>query len=417
MTHLTIEDRQKIEELLQENKNFTYIGNILNKDRTCIRKEIKNHIQVIKRSEYGNKIYCKHLKDCLNYTGKACKKKCEYYVEATCTKLLKAPYVCNGCERKKYCKLEKHYYRYIDAQKEYRKELTDSRIGIRISSKEVKFINEKISPLFKKQKHSVHQVYVNNPDELSFSKTTFYKYTDMGIFDFRNIDLPRRIRYKKNSNSRRTRKESLVRINRTYADYLRYLESNNDHEVSVVQMDTVEGVKGGKVFLTLLFENYNLMLIYLLNSKTKEEVKQVFEKLKINLGEKKFSELFEVILTDNGSEFFGADDIECNADGIKLISLFYCDPSASYQKGDIEKNHEYIRYYLPKSSSFDNLTQKQVTLMMNHINNIPRESLKNLTPYKSSNEFITEEIKSIFELIYIKPNDVNLNSDLLKRVE
>ena len=205
---------------------------------------------------------------------------------------------------------------------------------------------------------------------MSFSKTTFYKYTDMGIFDFRNIDLPRRIRYKKNSNSRRTRKESLVRINRTYADYLRYLESNNDHEVSVVQMDTVEGVKGGKVFLTLLFENYNLMLIYLLNSKTKEEVKQVFEKLKINLGEKKFSELFEVILTDNGSEFFGADDIECNADGIKLISLFYCDPSASYQKGDIEKNHEYIRYYLPKPSSFDNFTQKQVTLMMNHINRI-----------------------------------------------
>lgn len=416
MAHLNIEDRQKIEELLNENKNFTDIGRTLDKDRTCIRKEIKNHIEVTKKSDYGiNIIKCANSKDCKNYHGKFCKKKCNDYIEVKCEKLLKAPYVCNGCEKKKYCKLERHYYRYINAQKEYKKELTDSRSGIRISPQEVKTINEVIAPLFKSQKHSVHQVYVNNPDELTFSKTTFYKYTDMGIFEFRNIDLPRRVRYKKDSSSKRTRKESLVRLNRTYKDYIAYLEANNDREVSVVQMDTVEGLKGGKVFLTLLFENYNLMLIYILDSKTKEEVKKVFDKLKHDLGEKEFCRLFEVILTDNGSEFFGADDIECNENSVKLISLFYCDPSASYQKGGIEKNHEYIRCYLPKPSSFDHLTQTQVTLMMNHINNIPRESLRNLTPYESSNNFISKEIKSILYLYYIKPNDVNLNSDLLKK--
>ena len=417
MTHLTIEDRQKIEELLYENKNFTDIGKFLNKDRTCIRKEIKSHIQKIERNQYGNKVYCAHLKECVKYNGKACTKKCEHFVEAICAKLNKPPYVCNGCEKKKYCKLEKHYYRYMIAHKEYKKELTDARSGIRINPQEVKKINELFTPLFKKQKHSVHQVYVNNPDELTFSKTTFYKYTDMGIFDFRNIDLPRRVRYRRNSTSKRTRKESLVRLNRTYADYLNYLETNNHRDISVVQMDTVEGTKGGKVFLTLLFKNHNLMLIYLLNSKTKDEVNEIFYTLKNTLGKKHFCELFEVILTDNGSEFFGADEIECDEKSNKLISLFYCDPSASYQKGDIEKNHEYIRYYLPKSSSFDNLNQKQVTLMMNHINSIPRESLKNLTPYESIKNVMNEEIKSILELNYIKPNNVNLNSNLLKRVE
>lgn len=417
MTHLTIEDRQKIEELLNNNINFTEIGKILNRDRSGIRKEIKSHIELISKTNYGGNIHCANLKDCKQYSGKACKKKCEHYVEVACEKLLKAPYVCNGCERKQYCRLEKHYYRYMKAQNEYKKELTDSRSGIRISAQEIKSIDNILVPLFKANKQSVHQVYVNNPDTLTFSKTTFYKYTDMGIFKFKNIDLPRRVRYKKNSSTKRTRKESIVRINRTYTDYLKYLEIHQDQEVSVVQMDTVEGTKGGKVFLTLLFENYNLMLIYLLDSKTKEEVNKVFDKLKNDLGDDEFSRLFEVILTDNGSEFFGADNIECDKSGIKIVSLFYCDPSASYQKGDLEKNHEYIRYYLPKPSSFDNLTQASVSLMMNHINNVPRESLKDLTPYQSSEELINKEIKNILGLTYIEPNDVSLNSDLLKRVE
>lgn len=37
-------------------------------------------------------------------------------------------------------------------------------------------------------------------------------------------------------------------------------------------MDTVEGIKGGKVFLTLLFRNYNFMLIFIMDSKTMDDV-------------------------------------------------------------------------------------------------------------------------------------------------
>lgn len=122
-------------------------------------------------------------------------------------------------------------------------------------------------------------------------------------------------------------------------------------------MDTVEGIKGGKVMLTLLFVTYNFMLIFLLDSQTKEEVIKRFDFLKQELTEKRFEELIKVILTDNGKEFYGADEIEQNLNQTKKITnLFYCDPMKSNQKPHIEKNHEYIRYILPKKTSFDNLT-------------------------------------------------------------
>ena len=75
-------------------------------------------------------------------------------------------------------------------------------------------------------------------------------------------------------------------------------------------MDTVEGVKGGKVFLTLLFRQYNFMLIFIMNCKTMECVEKVFLNIRKLLGNDEFSRLFEIILTDNGSEFFNPISIE-----------------------------------------------------------------------------------------------------------
>lgn len=68
-------------------------------------------------------------------------------------------------------------------------------------------------------------------------------------------------------------------------------------------MDTVEGIKGGKVFLTLLFRNYNFMLIFIMNSKTMDEVEKVFIRIKKIIGIDTFKRIFEVILTDNAVSF------------------------------------------------------------------------------------------------------------------
>ena len=178
-------------------------------------------------------------------------------------------------------------------------------------------------------------------------------------------------------------------------------------------MDTVEGVIGGKVFLTLLFVKTNLMLIYLMDNKTTECVKKIFVYLKSSIGIENYKKYFEVILTDNGSEFSNPNDIEIDYNTGEIISkLFYCNPNSSWQKGDIEKNHEFIRYVLPKGISFDYLTQEDTNLLMNHINNTYRVSLGGKSPYDCSAHMDFLEKLSLRK---ISPSLVNLSPNLLKK--
>ena len=140
-------------------------------------------------------------------------------------------------------------------------------------------------------------------------------------------------------------------------------------------MDTVEGVKGGKVLLTFLFRASRLMLAFILSEKTQKEVFRIFNMLEYGLGTELFEKTFPIILTDNGTEFGNPLSLEFNNEGVGRTRIFYCNARASYQKGMLEKNHEFIRYVLPKGSSFDNLVQPNIDKMINHINSLARESL------------------------------------------
>ena len=184
-------------------------------------------------------------------------------------------------------------------------------------------------------------------------------------------------------------------------------------------MDTVIGTsggKGGKCFLTLLFRQYNLMLIYLLPYKQSKYVTEVFNYLKELLGIDEFKRLFEVILTDNGTEFSDPESIEVDFNTGEIISnVFYCDPNCSWQKGSIEKNHEYIRYILPKGTSFASLTQYDCNLIASHINSVPRVSLNNVSPYESSINFIGKENLDKLKIDKINYDDIDLTIKLLKK--
>ena len=158
------------------------------------------------------------------------------------------------------------------------------------------------------------------------------------------------------------------------------------------------------------------MLIFIMERKTMEEVEKVFINIRKTIGNELFKKLFEVILTDNGSEFFNPISIEVDYTTGEILSrVFYCDPSASYQKGSIERNHEYIRYVLPKKSSFNNLTQEDCNLLASHINSTSRVILNNKTPYEVIQSLISIDIIDKFNISYIKPDDVNLSPKLLRK--
>lgn len=66
---------------------------------------------------------------------------------------------------------------------------------------------------------------------------------------------------------------------------------------------------------------------------------------------------FPVIITNNGSEFNDPLSLETDAyTGEKLVSIYYCKPRRSDQKGKCEKIHEHFRECVPKGKSMNTLT-------------------------------------------------------------
>ena len=130
---------------------------------------------------------------------------------------------------------------------------------------------------------------------------TIYNYIDAGLLSVGNIDLPRKVRYRPRKKKKTVRIDKQCHLGRTYDDYLEYMEANPD--TAVVQMDSVEGKKGGKVLLTIFFSNSELMLAFIRDHNTARSVTEIFNSLDTILGRDIFQALFPVILTDRGSEF------------------------------------------------------------------------------------------------------------------
>jgi IS30 family transposase len=216
---------------------------------------------------------------------------------------------------------------------------------------------------------------------------------------------------------RRSRKirelsNAVYRDGRTYIDFENYLVQYPD--TNLVEMDTVEGGLSGKVLLTLYFRNCSFMLIFLMERNTQKCVSEVFNMLEKSLGIKVFQKLFPVILTDNGSEFKRPDFLEFNEKGKQRTKLFYCNPYESWQKGRIEKNHEFIRYVIPKGRSFNQYTQEDITLLMNHINSVARASLNDKTPLELAKLLLDKKLLKALRLIAIVHDEVLLKPVLLK---
>ena len=110
--------------------------------------------------------------------------------------------------------------------------------------------------------------------------------------------------------------------------------------------------------------------------------------------------LFPVILTDNGSEFKYTLEMERTVDGSQRTKIFYCDPQASWQKPHIEKNHEYIRYVIPKGKSLDPYTQEDFTLLANHINSTKRMQYNGKAPIELAT---SEEFRVLLEVTGTRP--------------
>ena len=103
-----------------------------------------------------------------------CNQTCRDFEKERCSRLDKAPYVCNGCP--------------------------------------------------KKISQSPYQIVTNHP-ELELSVRTLYSYLDQGLFTARNVDLKRKVKFKPHKCHKTQISNRTVFINRTYQDFRRCIWS------------------------------------------------------------------------------------------------------------------------------------------------------------------------------------------------
>ena len=407
--HLTLKDRQAIPSAIEEGKTKAEIGRLLGKYPCGISREIIRHREFKERNTYNRTILCAKRKDC---KIRECSKTCKEYEEPTCVRRDRLPGVCNGCEKRSKCPMDKYFYHAARADSKYRQELVSCREGINLEESERNLIGEIISPLLK-QGQSVYQILANHP-ELQLSDRTLYRYIETGVFKKFGVDnfsLKEQVNRRQFKEKYKKRKEPANYNGHRYADYLDFIRQNPD--VHAVEMDTVYNHQSGPYIQTFMFPGMQFMVGRLHCEKTSESMSSALNHYQNQLGDALFSRLFKLLLTDRGSEFEKAKLFEQSPDGKQRLNIFYCDAMQSAQKPHVENNHNYVRDIIPNGKPLDNITQDSVNIMFSHINSTPRKSLHGKTPYELFTFYFGNFAAEALGIVEIEKDDVVLKPSLI----
>ena len=405
--HFTLETRKLIEERLNESKTITEISNELQRDRSNIGKEIMKHRIATFPSTFNYDHPCLKHVNCSMKTYE-CYKTCKNIEIKLCENLISSPHVCNGCQKKKYCRHVRYYYNAVEANNEYVNSWKKDRSKLRYTPLELDILNNDFKVLVLNCKSIYHALIVINKRGFNFKISTIYKQIERGQLALKKSDLPRCRKTKQKEVRDKSYKRDID--GHTYEDYNSYKEENPN--AVETQMDTVEGIKenDAPVFFTIEIVDIKFILIFKLTSQNAKEVSNKLKLLKEILGNEIIEKIFEILLTDNGKEFIRLDDLK---EILPNANIFYCHPYSSYEKGNIENNHELIRRVIPKGVSLKCYTQKDLDLLCSHINSLYRESLDGKCPFDLVENYISKDVLDKLNLKKIDDDKVVLVPKLL----
>ena len=379
------------------------IGRKLDRDPSGIRKEIKNYafftgigkkcVLCVNKEECNVHYLCNPVpnrKNCSSckYCKDAAKKCFDFKVDIDC-ELLKKRHICNGCERQFKCKITYTYNAY-NAIIQHKAKLNESHVPLKIENLPDSFKEY----LAKKIKDGISPEIIVNRLPKKFEKyrivpSSLYKYIDLGLLDCCNLDL-------RNKVSRVDYGSNTIKRNTIRGHHLngRSIENLSDEDkkcpLGVAEMDTVEGIKGGAVLLTIMIPKYSLMLAYKMKAKSQEEVKLKLDILEFKLGPL-FYTLFKTIIPDNGSEFTNYEYLESSIHKNQTrCHVYYTHSYASYEKPHVENNHILLRWLIKKGFDIGLISEKKLIEIIDVLNNYPRP----LKGYKTPIELIEEDLGS-----------------------
>lgn len=377
--HLTLDDRIEIQECLSKGMTFKAIGRRIGKDQTTVSKEVKAHLQTHTNSFVQS--------------------------DLPCPRLLKAPFVCNGCEQRSRssCPHVRQLYIAKKAQNDYETLLTEAREGIPLNKESFYQTERIVSQAVRDGQHIYHVIATHH---LPVSTATVYRHIRRGYYAIAPIDLPRAVKFKPRHSKPNEFVPRAFKQGRTYADYLNF--TADFPALQTVQLDTVIGRIGGKVIMTIHFVQSNFMAGLLMENKTAVEAASSIRSLKERLKQAGFSfgDVIPLMLTDNGGEFSMVSAFENDPNGTMESHLFFCDPCSPYEKPHIEKNHSLFRDILPSGSSFDSLTQQDIDLVFSHVNAVRRKQFNGKSAYDLFTFMFSPQLAACLGIRYIPPDQV-----------
>ena len=431
MPHLSLADRSEIENGLRHDDSFHTIARHLKVARSTVTREVQKHLQESDKGAKGRvSNRCIHRSKCDRHflcgncnrplqnrkcsSCHHCNEVCPDFEENKCERLDRPPYVCNGCTREGICVLRKNFYIAATAHEAYGKLLVSAREGAALTDAERREMSDTLAVGFRKGQ-PLHHIVQASPDLFNVSERTLYKYVNSGLLTpVGRIDLPMAVKMKPRRRKGVAHKvDRKCREGRTLDDFKTFMEMHPD--LNVVEMDSVEGEKGGKVLLTLNFNSCTFMMAFIREANTSQSVIDIFNYLEKTFELELFRKLFPVIVTDNGSEFSNPAALEVSLhDGERRTNIFYCKPMASWQKPHVENNHHNLRAIFPKGADMDHVTQEKTALAMSHLNSKLREGLNDIQAIKLFETIYGEGILGKLGIRLIAPQDVNLTPALVK---
>ena len=218
-----------------------------------------------------------------------------------CPRTSKFPYCCNGCSRLPACSRDLYLYDAYGASESASRRLIETRRRNDKKQANIALINRLLTPQIL-AKQSIEVALLNQKETLP-SSSTIRRYCDQGLLTFRNIDLPRTVRFKVKKEYQGDKRHVGVRIlyNRLYSDYLKRMKEGGHKRIEV---DTMIGKISDKKCLLTIYDSETKMQFGFLIRRSAEDVNRklldFYEKCSIVS-----TDLFDVILTDNGSEMQG----------------------------------------------------------------------------------------------------------------
>lgn len=424
--HLQYEDRAKIEASLDIGLNPLKIANTFNYDLSLVTREISNRRFEVLPSSFNEgkssinvRLCSRDRKSCIyrrvdeTKERLVCPDNCKHHLEKRCEKLTRLSSVCNSCEKKHACRKRKYYYRALEAQTAYEKELKEARGKRYIQNINMDLLRYLLIDQVVNKGHSV-EVFLDNNKEFRLSASTLRRWIEKRYFpQISSSSLRNSIKFSKKEYVRPYPKPHHVLYGRTYRDYLIYKKLNPEKEI--IQIDTVCGkLTDRKRLLTIHFPKYRFMFGYLFENINPEKVVFFFEDLFRIIGEKA-NKMFQIILTDNGVEMDDLAQLEIDRETgeVRDLKVFYCDPYRSNQKGSIERNHEFIRYIIEKGISLDSYSQNDFNKIFSHVNSYKRAVMEFKRPIDLVIERFGFQFISKIGLEVVDPTQVILKPDKL----